>query len=328
MAVAPQAPFVKPGQRQAVSLRVTDASGRPVEAEVSVAVVDKAVLALQPEFRPPLLAFFYPLERLNLMSFYSREFQSYGYGGASRLYRRTSGSPRRSLTRRTRRRTTRRTGTRASSRTRTARDRRVPASVEPDDMERLGRRVDTRGRFGEAPDPSTNAPVTISVAAPPFLRRGDRAQVRLLVANQEKKTKDVSASLAAGAGTSLEAPLAVAASLAPKQEASARGVVTLAELPASGSTALSTTLTVGGDAQRFEHPLRALPDTVSFPETKTLRAGEPFAAGAGPGESVTELRIFATSGFVAALVPSLRWLVTYPWGCAEQVASRPFRTSS
>jgi hypothetical protein len=97
--------------------------------------------------------------------------------------------------------------------------------------------------------------------------------------------------------------------------------VTLTELPVSGSTSLATTLTVAGEAQRFEHPLRTLPDTVSFGETKALTAGVPFPAGPGPGETLSEVRIFATNGFTAALLPSLRWLLTYPWGCAEQVAS-------
>jgi uncharacterized protein YfaS (alpha-2-macroglobulin family) len=324
VSVKPQAPFVKPGQRQALTLRVTDASGRPVEAEVSVAVVDKAVLALQPEFRPPLLAFFYPLERLNLMSFYSREFQSYGYGERlARLYRPNFWLAATKPDKKDQKEDdtaywNARVVTDADGRATVAF--RLPANQTTWNVSAVA--VDTRGRFGEGASAfGTSAPVTLSVAAPPFLRRGDTAQVRLLVANQEKKAKDVSAALTAGAGTTLAAPLAVAASLAPKQEASGKGAVTLTELPASGSTALATTLTVGGEAQRFEHPLRTLPDTVSFPETRGLKPGEPFAANLGPGESLSDVRIFATNGFTAALYPSLRWLLTYPWGCAEQVTS-------
>jgi alpha-2-macroglobulin len=324
VSVRPQAPFVKPGQRQALTLRVTDVSGRPVEAEVSVAVVDKAVLALQPEFRPPLLAFFYPLERLNLMSFYSREFQSYGYGERlARLYRPNFWLAATKPDKKDQKEDdtaywNARVVTDADGRATVAF--RLPSNQTTWNVSAVA--VDTRGRFGEGSSSfGTNAPVTLSVAAPPFLRRGDTAQVRLLVSNQERKPKEVSASLAAGAGATLDSPLAVTATLAPKQEASGRGTLTLTEVPASGSTVLATTLTVGGEAQRFEHPLRTLPDTVQFPETRALKPGEPFSAIPGPGESIAEVRIFATNGFMASLLPSLRWLLTYPWGCAEQVTS-------
>lgn len=324
VSVKPQAPFVKPGQRQALALRVTDASGRPVEAEVSVAVVDKAVLALQPEFRPPLLAFFYPLERLNLMSFYSREFQSYGYGERlARLYRPNFWLAATKPDKKDQKEDdtaywNARVVTDADGRATVAF--RLPANQTTWSVSAVA--VDTRGRFGEGASAfGTNAPVTLSVAAPPFLRRGDKAQVRLLVANQEKKAKDVSAALVAGAGMALEAPLAVTANLAPRQEASGKGMLTLRELPASGGAALATTLTVGGETQRFEHPLRTLTDAVTFGETRALKPGEPFTANLGPGEALVEARIFATNGFTAALVPSLRWLLTYPWGCAEQVTS-------
>src|SRR5690606_10215873 len=53
-----------------------------VQAQLSVGVVDKAVYAIQSEFRPSVLEFFYPLARNNVASFYSSEFQGYGYGEA------------------------------------------------------------------------------------------------------------------------------------------------------------------------------------------------------------------------------------------------------
>ena len=324
VAVKPQAAFVRPGQRQMLSLRVTDSSGRPVEAEVSVAVVDKAVLALQPEFRPTLLAFFYPPERLNLMSFFSKEFQSYGYGERlARLYRPNFWLAATKPDKKDQKEDdtaywNARVVTDADGRSAVAF--RLPANQTTWSVSAVA--VDTRGRFGEGSSSfGTNAPVTLSVSAPPFLRRGDRTQVRLLAANQEKSAKNVSASVAATPGVTLAAPISLSAKIAPKQEASGRGSVTLAEVPASGSAVLQTTLTVGSDVQRFEHGIRALPDSVTFGETKNLRSGEPFTAAPGPGETLVEARVFATSAFTASLVPSLRWLLTYPWGCAEQVTS-------
>jgi uncharacterized protein YfaS (alpha-2-macroglobulin family) len=323
VSVKPQAPFVKPGQRQALQLRVTDASGKPVSAEVSVAVVDKAVLALQPEFRPPLLAFFYPLERLNLMSFFSREFQSYGYGERlARLYRPNFWLAATKPDKKDQKEDdtaywNARVVTDADGRATVAF--RLPANQTTWNVSAVA--VDTRGRFGEGANSfGTNAPVTFSVAVPPFLRRGDTTDVRLLVANQEKKAKDVAVSVGAGAGAAFEAPLALKAALAPKGEASRRAALTLNETSASGAT-LATALTVAGETQRFETSVRTLPDVVTFPETRALTPGVPVSLAPEPGASLTEVRVLATSGFVATLVPSLRWLVTYPWGCAEQVAS-------
>src|SRR5262249_14974436 len=173
----PQQPFVQPGQRQALSLRVVDAAGRPVPAEVSVSVVDKAVLALQPEFRPSVLAFFYPIQRLNLMSFFSREFQSYGYGERlARLYRPNFGM----AAAKPDRKDSKEDDTAYwNARVLTDADGqasvsfRLPANQTTWSVSAVA--VDTRGRFGEgASEFGTNAQVAFSVSAPPFLRAGDR----------------------------------------------------------------------------------------------------------------------------------------------------------
>ncbi|MGC4118465.1 MAG: alpha-2-macroglobulin family protein [Myxococcales bacterium] len=80
VAVLAQVPEARPFGHQELSLVVTDHQGRPAQAQVSVGVVDKAVYALQSELRPDVLQFFYPLGRNNVTSFYSSEFQGYGYG--------------------------------------------------------------------------------------------------------------------------------------------------------------------------------------------------------------------------------------------------------
>jgi hypothetical protein len=55
----PIAATVKPGQKAALELRVTDAAGRPVVGSFSVAVTDRAVEAIQAPFAPDIRAFFY-----------------------------------------------------------------------------------------------------------------------------------------------------------------------------------------------------------------------------------------------------------------------------
>jgi hypothetical protein len=80
IAVRPSSVEAAPLGKQTIDLRVTDDKGRGKVAQVSVGVVDKAIYALQSEFRPQILSFFYPLVRDNVTSFYSAEFQGYGYG--------------------------------------------------------------------------------------------------------------------------------------------------------------------------------------------------------------------------------------------------------
>ena len=70
---------------------MTDHEGNGVVAQLSVGVVDKAVYAIQSEFRPKVLDFFYPPARNNVSNFYSAEFQGYGYGEA--LARKMAGLP-------------------------------------------------------------------------------------------------------------------------------------------------------------------------------------------------------------------------------------------
>lgn len=70
----------EPNGEQTLTLHVTDSSGEGVAASVSIGVVDKAVYAVQAEFRPGILDFFYPITRNNVANFFSVEFQGYGYG--------------------------------------------------------------------------------------------------------------------------------------------------------------------------------------------------------------------------------------------------------
>ncbi len=324
VAVKPQLAFVKPGQRQGISVRVVDAAGKPVEAEVSISVVDKAVLALQPEFRPSLLAFFYPVERLNLMSFYSREFQSYGYGERlARLFRPNFWMAATKPDKKdSKEEDTAYWNARVLTDTdgRAAVSFRLPANQTTWNVSAVA--VDTRGRFGEGgAEFGTNAKVTFSVAAPPFLRAGDSAQVRLLVSNQDKAARAVKAFLELPAIVASAAPPSVSATLAPKGEASGRGVLTLKQSDPSGAVALKTTLSSDGDIQRFESSVRTLSSTVEFVETRDVKAGEAMTPPLAQGETLAGVRIFATSDLAAAELPALRWLMAYPYGCAEQVAS-------
>ncbi|MFI5142819.1 MAG: alpha-2-macroglobulin family protein [Thermoanaerobaculales bacterium] len=321
--ITPGASSVRPGAEQSLTLKVLGADGKPVRAEVSVAVVDKAVLALQPEFRPSLLAFFYPIDRLNLMSFFSREFQSYGYG--ERLAGRFGPNFWLSATKPLKeskeddtaywnpRVLTDANGTATVSF-------QLPGNQTTWNVSAVA--VDTQGRFGEGgAEFGTNAPVTFALGAPSFLRQGDATELRLLVTNQEKKVQDVSASIALPPGLTAAQPVVFTHRLEAKQEASGRGTITVAGDAPIGFVTLATTLTLPDQALRFEHPLRTLPGSVSHEEHRLLRHGQAVDTTTKPGEKLTAVHVFATSGVASALLPALRWMMTYPYGCAEQVTS-------
>lgn len=60
LSVTPSKETFAPGEDISYEVRATDAAGRPVEAELSLAVVNEAVFAVRPERKPDILDFFYP----------------------------------------------------------------------------------------------------------------------------------------------------------------------------------------------------------------------------------------------------------------------------
>lgn len=324
VAVSPHAPLVAPGRRQGVTLRVTDAAGKPVEAELSLSVVDKAVLDLAPEFRPPLLEFFYPLERLNLMTFFSREFQGYGFGErlAARFapnYWMAATKPKKSPREEDTAYWNARVTTGADGRATLS----FPLPANQTTWHVTAVAADTSGRFGEGhAEFGTNSPVTLSLTAPPFLREGDRAQVRARVGSRIAKTRTVAITAGEPPGLRAETPLALTAPLAPGAELSASGTYVLTTVAPKGETRLEASLQLDRDPPiRFGQTVRTLPAT-------TTRVERHFIAGGGPLELrrpngvLRTLRVGVATNLLATLVPSLGYFLEYPYGCAEQVTSR------
>jgi len=323
VAVSPHAALAAPGKRQGVTLRVTDAAGKPVEAELSLSVVDKAVLDLAPEFRPPLLEFFYPLERLNLMTFFSREFQGYGYG--ERLAARFTPNYWMAATK-PKKNPREQDTAHWNARVTTGPDGRatvsflLPANQTTWHVSAVA--ADTSGRFGEGnAEFGTNSPVTLSLAAPVFLREGDRTRVRALVANRTAKARSLSVQLATPAGLTAETPLDLAAALAPGAEVSAQGTYLLSTAAPNGEARLAASLRLdGADPILFEQAVRTLPGTVTRTETHTLAPGAPLALDR-PNATLQQVEVGVATSLLAALAPSLDFFLQYPYGCAEQVTS-------
>ena len=67
------------------ALTVTDADGAPVQAQLSVGVVDEAVYGVKPDGTPDPLRFFYRLDYSTVSTDYSRDYSFTGYAGSQQL---------------------------------------------------------------------------------------------------------------------------------------------------------------------------------------------------------------------------------------------------
>lgn len=78
-------PVAKPGQPGVFTVQAVDQHGRPVRAQLSLAVIDEAVYGLKPDATPDPLREFYRLEYSRVGTSYSREYSFVGYSGRQQL---------------------------------------------------------------------------------------------------------------------------------------------------------------------------------------------------------------------------------------------------
>ncbi len=69
----------KPGEKVTVDVRVRDHLKRPVQVELSLGVVDESIYAISPELAVVMQKFFYPRKRNNVRTNNSLNFNFYGY---------------------------------------------------------------------------------------------------------------------------------------------------------------------------------------------------------------------------------------------------------
>jgi uncharacterized protein YfaS (alpha-2-macroglobulin family) len=85
ISVTADAAVSRPQQPGVFTVRVTNASGAPVRAQVSLGVIDEAVYAIKPEATPDPVRFFYRREYSRVGTSFSRDYHFYGYAGTDRL---------------------------------------------------------------------------------------------------------------------------------------------------------------------------------------------------------------------------------------------------
>ncbi|MFL5352386.1 MG2 domain-containing protein [Archangium sp.] len=326
VSLQPRRAEATPLTEQVIDLRVTDHEGQGVVAQVSVGVVDKAVYAIQNEFRPKVLDFFYPVGRNNVATFFSAEFQGYGYGEA--LARKMAGLPDHAFasikppTRQAR--DLDRDTAYWSPTVVTDRDGRATVRFKLPSNQTLwvvtGVAADTSGRFGESTSEfATRGGLNLYAALPQFLRQGDEAlaSVRLSAGEASKGSQSLDVRLAAaGVLESAESKQKVELAQGGEQVLP----ITL-KAKGSGTAELAVEVAGGKEPLRDRRAVAVRPAVLDEPVKVSQWGGGELSLPAAPSATVSEVELVLQPSLVDAALTNVRELLTYPYGCVEQLVS-------
>jgi len=342
IAVAATQAVAKPRQNGEFTLTVTDADGKPVKAQLSVAVIDEAVYGVKPDGTPDPLRFFYRLAYSRVSTDFSRDYSFVGYSGTQQL---KLAQRRRPLTladfkgERQARPQVRKDFPDAiywAPTVTTDADGHATVNVPyPDALTtwRLTARAvtaDTRVGAGVGRT-TTTKDLILRVVTPRFLTEGDTLDLPVIVHNYLPSDKTVTVS---GAVSGLQAtdPSGNAINLAePRTLQVAQGGEARMDwrlkAPTVGTATVSGTATTEGDGDAVELPFPVLPFGLK-------REAGTAGSIVGAGEDTTTITVPDTSNPAARTIrvqiaPSLGgpilgaldFLTGYPWGCTEQTLS-------
>jgi uncharacterized protein YfaS (alpha-2-macroglobulin family) len=343
VAVSAEQNVSKPNQPGRVTLTVTDAAGQPVQAQLSVGVIDEAVYGVKPDDTPDPLRFFYRLNYSRVNTEFSRDYSFTGYAGSEQLL----------LTQRQRRRPLTLADFKGEKpRPQVRKDfpdaifwtadlltnAQGKASVEvpyPDALTtwRLTARAvtaDTRVGSGLART-TTTKDLILRLVTPRFLTEGDTLDLPVIVHNFTAGAQSVSLTgnaigLASDqtAGTSLDRPQARTLQVAQNGEARIDWRLTASTVGTATITGAATT-PADSDAVELRFPL------LPFGLKREIGAAGSMV---GAGEQTAELTIPDTANPAARtvrvqiapslagpLLGALEYLTSYPYGCTEQTLS-------
>lgn len=334
IAVEADRAVARPGEPASFTLLVTDASGQPVQAQLSIGVIDEAVYGVKADQTPDPARFFYRLEYSRVGTTTSREYSFVGYSGSQQLL----------LTRRRRPITLADFKTDQPARPQVRKD--FPDAIYwvadlttdqngrarvtltyPDALTtwRLtARAVTTSTLVGHAVVRTTTTKDLILRLAPPrFLTEGDELQLPVIVHNYLPGARSVRVDVV-GDGLAAAGQSSATVTVARNGEARQDWRFTANRVGSASVTGRATT----DDAHdAVELPIPVQPAGLA---RSTSRAG----SLTGAAEQTVTLEIPpasnpATRTLAVALAPSLAgsllgaldYLVTYPYGCTEQILS-------
>ncbi|MCC6809926.1 MAG: alpha-2-macroglobulin [Deltaproteobacteria bacterium] len=321
---------VEPGKAEAtplgeqtIALNVTNSDGEGVQASVSLGVVDKAVYALQAEFRPSVIDFFYPVARNNVSSFYSMEFQGYGYGEqlarmklGLRPYEFAAVKP----PSRRPKDLDRDTAFWSPSIV-TAKDGHATVAFKMPSNQTLwvvtAVAADASGRFGEGrAEFASRGNLSLALMLPQFLRAGDEAQgsVRVALGAEGKAGQRVALDLG-GAGVT---PMQKDVTLAKGDE---QIVPVSVKASATGAIVADLKATIGSEALADHKRVDVHPAAIEERIAVSAYGGGELQLAAAGDRLLAPAELVLVPGSVDAALSSVEDLLTYPFGCLEQLVA-------
>ncbi|MCB9072524.1 MAG: hypothetical protein H6623_02795 [Bdellovibrionaceae bacterium] len=326
LTIVPEESVIAPGMEQAITVMVKDYKNQPVYGELSLSVVDRAVLDLQPEFRPQLLEFFYPKDRLNLMTFYSSEFQSYGYGESiASMFKPNYWFA----------------ATKPSEEIKPEKDTAYwnPAVVTDSDGKATVKfrlpvnqtiwrvtavAIDKKGRFGEAHSEfKAQTETPIQLAMPDKIRKGESFMLRVGAQNlSSKKTAKFKLQFKIQeALKNKEELVPIDIELKPGDNKNFN-VFLESDLNTSASEArVEVFASVDGVDRSFSHSIKLLDGYNHSPLKETFPKTGHLQLTLAKHEHLTQPSIRVFQGLSGAIVPAMHWMASYPYGCIEQLTN-------
>jgi alpha-2-macroglobulin len=315
---------VEPLGEQTIRFKVSDHRGRGVsQAQVSVSVVDKAVYAVQPEFRPRVLEFFYPLVRHNVADFFSAEFQGYGYGHllAKRL---GDGGVQFAMVKPPKKKADERDTAYWNGSVITDEDGFAEVTFTMPSNQTLwvitAVAADGSGRVGEGTAQfASRGKALVHTAAPEFLRQGDEATATVRVSRGA--TSDWQGTVTVDAtGTGVEAK--ATSSMTIDLTAAREGTTTVALRGTKAGPATLALAVSGGPQPLQERRAFDVEEAVVVDDVAVSRVGGGALALEGPaGASLTDVELTLAGGVADAILGDVRDLLVYPYGCLEQLVA-------
>ncbi len=341
------ADLYKPGEQGTFDLRVSDASGRGVAAQVTLALVDEAIYLLRPDATPDIRGFFYAL-RENVVYTQLSEQYYFGDAAATDEVASTDASARAPMTEAVFgqnkaafapadvRDSFRDTLLWLPTLTTDAAGRATVQVTFPDNLTEwrlTARAITLTDEVGQnTVAVRTTLPVIAQVAAPRFLIRGDEASVR--VVGQNNLDRDLEGRLEFRAdGLEVPNPDPVTASFPAGGGTNADFTVRADE---TGTATLSASARTPAASDTLKLPVPVLPhgirqelgwadsvsNSVSDGNSNSGSSTWDFTLPATADVGNATGTLFVTPSLAAAVSPALAYLAGYPYGCTEQTMSR------
>ncbi len=332
VSVASVKPQYAPQDQAAYTIKTSDANGKPVSAEVSLAIVDKAVLALASNFGPDITQGFYGKRDLavktsqSLTVYLARVNQREDVGGGGG----GGEEPRKDFP------------DIAYWNPAIVTDASGNANIQvklPDNLTTwtaIANGVTAQTQVGRATgDTLVSKNLIVRPVLPRFVNVGDKISLGAIVRNSTEQAQTVTVAISA---TNLILPQMITRTVTisagqsatvnwnvsvPSTDALAKGYVPSATIPLSTTITLAARGVGVSDAVQVALPIEPFGEKRVVANAGQLDEAETKFTVTVPSDAAfANLKLSASPSLAAGLVDSLQYLTGYPYGCVEQTMSR------